>query len=87
MNTLLTERRHEQQQSVMPPLRRLTPMDRFALHLGVALIRWSRRPAGPSEPQYRRTMSHADAVRVRNAMERVRSHGHTQHDHLLMLPR
>ena len=87
MNTLLTEQRHEQQQLSLPPLRRLSPMDRVALHLGVALIRWSRRPAAPTEPRYRRTMSHEDLVRVRHELERLTTRSASQHDHLLMLPR
>jgi len=63
MNTLLTDTRHEHQQhTTLPPLRRLSPLDRAALHLGLALIRWSRRPE-PSTPRYRRTLSHEDRVR------------------------
>ena len=65
MNTLLTDTRHEHQQhTTLPPLRRLSPMDRAALHLGLALIRWSRRPGEPSAPRYRRTLSHEDRVRI-----------------------
>lgn len=86
MNTLLTEQRHEQQPSPPPP-RRPGPVDRVALRLGVALIRWSRRSAAPAAPRYRRTMSHEELVRVRHELERERTRRHAQHDHLLMLPR
>lgn len=87
MNTLLTHERHEhQQQSAPPPPRRVTPMDRIALHVGVALIRWSRRPALHAQPRYRRTMSHEDLVRVRRELERVRTRSAELHGQL-MLPR
>ena len=36
-------------ESVAPPLRPLGRVDRLALHLGVALIRWGRRPR-PARP-------------------------------------
>jgi hypothetical protein len=86
MNTLLTDRRHEQQHtSALPPPRHVTPMDRVALHVGVALIRWSRRPALHAQPRYRRTMSHEDLVRTRSELERVRTRS-AERD-LLMLPR
>jgi len=87
MNTLLTEQRHEHQQlSALPPPRRVTPMDRIALHVGVALIRWSRRPALHAQPQYRRTMSHEDLVRVRRELERMTTRSAELHGQL-MLPR
>ena len=45
-STLATERRHDS--SVHPgqsqPVRRVGIIDRAALHLGVALIKWGRRP-------------------------------------------
>jgi hypothetical protein len=39
---------------VRPPPRRVGPVDRAALHLGIALIRWGRRPDPESARQERR---------------------------------
>lgn len=56
MNTLLTnETRHEPSvhpEQPMAPVRRVGLVDRAALHLGVALIKWGRRPN--SAPRYER---------------------------------
>lgn len=43
---LTTERRHEHQPQTpeRTPVRRVGLLDRAALHLGVALIKWGRRP-------------------------------------------
>jgi len=42
--TLATERRHEPSVQQPQPVRRVGLLDRAALHLGVALIKWGRRP-------------------------------------------
>ncbi len=84
MNTLLTDTRHDEQLLRPPPLRRLDPLDRAALHLGIALIRWSRRASAPTGPRYRRTLSHTDRVRIGNDVERARSRSRAEHDLLLM---
>ncbi len=44
--TLATERRHEPSvhEQLSAPVRRVGMLDRAALHLGVALIKWGRRP-------------------------------------------
>ncbi len=69
--TLTTDRRHdEHQHEPAPPLQALSPVDRVALHLGVALIRWSERPR---TPRYRRTYSHEDVQRARQGVERDRT--------------
>ena len=61
MNTTLTnETRHEPSvqfeqlahEQTLAPVRRVGLVDRAALHLGVALIKWGRRPG--SAPQYER---------------------------------
>ena len=46
MNTLTNTHPPEQLQLPLhpPPARRVGPLDRAALHLGLALIRWGRRP-------------------------------------------
>jgi hypothetical protein len=82
-STLTTERRHEhQQQTALPPLRRLSLADRAALHVGIALIRWSRRPAATA-PRYRRTVSPADRARIVRDAERARTRSRTEHDLLM----
>jgi hypothetical protein len=44
-STLATERRHQPSIHDQPqPVRRVGFIDRAALHLGVALIKWGRRP-------------------------------------------
>jgi len=51
MNTLMaTETRHETTVHEQHPqaVRRVGMIDRAALHLGVALIRWGRRPGTPT---------------------------------------
>ena len=56
MNTTLTsETRHDpsvHREQPMAPVRRVGLVDRAALHVGVALIKWGRRP-GPA-PRYER---------------------------------
>lgn len=47
MNSTLTTARSRQDhppQQVLPPVRRVSTLDRLALHLGIALIKWGRRP-------------------------------------------
>lgn len=49
MNTLSTLSRHQHPPQTVyfdssRPVRRVNLLDRFALHLGVALIKWGRRP-------------------------------------------
>jgi hypothetical protein len=60
--TLTNETRHEpsvprehlaHHESRSQPARRVGLVDRAALHLGVALIKWGRRPAVPSEYERR----------------------------------
>ena len=43
-STLATERRHDSSVHETQPVRRVGIIDRAALHLGVALIKWGRRP-------------------------------------------
>ena len=42
------------------PVRRVGPLDRAALHLGVALIKWGRRPAKGDPRELRRLATEAD---------------------------
>jgi hypothetical protein len=69
MNTMTTEHALDHHQPA-PPLRPLSTADRLALHLGVALIRWSERPRSP---RYRRSPSHEDLQRARQELEAVRT--------------
>ena len=52
MNTTLTnETRHDpsvRPEQQLPAVRRVGLVDRAALHLGVALIKWGRRPGAPA---------------------------------------
>jgi hypothetical protein len=90
--TLTTERRHESQREQElelhqhQPLRRLTPADRLALHLGVALIRWSRRPSAHLARHERRAtrleqaLLHREQLRIDHDVERARDRARTAQD-------
>lgn len=69
-STLTAERRHDH-----PPdphadrLRPLSPLDRAALHLGIALIRWGRRSSPRPEAERRATrLERAIALQERNRL-------------------
>jgi hypothetical protein len=54
--TLASETRHESsvhREQQLQPVRRVGLADRAALHLGVALIKWGRRPAAAPELERR----------------------------------
>jgi hypothetical protein len=64
--------RHEHPPQPVEPsiqqVRRVGPLDRAALHLGLALVKWGRRPTKPDRPAYRWEIEQA-----RREMERVRA--------------
>lgn len=68
MNTTLTTDRRLDHHDPAPPLRPLSTADRLALHLGVALIRWSERP---HRPRYRRSLSHEELQQARRELDAV----------------
>lgn len=80
MNTTLTTDRRLDHHQPAPPLGPLSPADRLALHLGVALIRWSERPR---RPRYRRTPSHEELQQGRRELEAVTTRS-AEHDLLMM---
>jgi hypothetical protein len=80
MNTMTTEHPLDQHHQPAPPLRPLSTADRLALHLGVALIRWSERPR---TPRYRRSLSHEELQRARQELEVVTTRA-AEHDLLMM---
>jgi hypothetical protein len=54
------------------PIRRLTPADRLALRVGLALVLWARRPLTPDrEVLQRRALQTVDGLARRNAAERA----------------
>lgn len=61
------------------PVRRVTTIDRIALHVGIALIRWGRRPH-PIESRERRA-NRREQLLAREARERA-----AQRSMLLTLP-
>jgi hypothetical protein len=71
-NTLATERRHES--SIHPQhrpaseqaVRRVGLVDRAALHLGVALIKWGRRPGLAADERRANRLERALAARDRD---------------------
>ena len=68
-DTLTTAGRHDQHlHQPAPPLQPLGTVDRVALFVGVALIRWTERPRTP-RPQ--RPASHEDAARAQRELQRV----------------
>jgi hypothetical protein len=78
MNTVLSTHVDEHHQQHPPSsrktassLRRVTLPDRVALHLGLALIVWSRRPHPPVERQLSSDL-HARNERARERAERER---------------
>jgi len=68
-STLTAPRRHDHPPDTHADLRPLTPLDRAALHLGLALIRWGRRP-GPRPEAERRAnrLERALALQERNRL-------------------
>jgi hypothetical protein len=52
------------------PVRRVGPLDRAAMHLGLALIRWGRRPAVTRRRE--RSVLAPEAVRARRELDRAR---------------
>ncbi|PRY68384.1 hypothetical protein B0I08_10486 [Glaciihabitans tibetensis] len=60
------------------PVRRVGLLDRAALHLGVALIRWGRRPTR-AERRTRATLS-PEAQNARRQLEELRN----QHESMMM---
>lgn len=77
MNATLSTRRHEHPpqtaHEVHSPVRRVGTIDRLALHLGVALIKWGRRPL-PLESRERRASrveQHLAALARERAAERT----------------
>ena len=79
MNATLapTETRHPVQQPHQP-VRRVGLADRAALHLGVALIKWGRRPVLGTAERRANALERALAARARDA--RVQAH----RDHALL---
>ena len=80
MNTLLETRASvtASRQWSAAPARRLTPADRLALRIGLALVLWARRPLAPEPEALRRRAAHARAIEARrNEAERA---------HRLLLP-
>lgn len=75
MNATLapTETRHPAQQpQLAQPVRRVGLADRAALHLGVALIKWGRRPVLGTAERRANALERALARRARD--ERVQAH-------------
>lgn len=64
------------------PVRRVGLLDRTALHLGVALIKWGRRPARVDGRE--RLLSDAEVHRARLEAERVRAHYEAMHLHRIL---
>lgn len=60
-------------------LRRLSPLDRLALHVGIALIRWGRRPETIQSRERR-------ATRVEQQLARVQRERHVERTMRLTLP-
>jgi hypothetical protein len=84
--TLTTDSRHEQSNYVQhsPQIRRVGLADRAALHVGVALIKWGRRPA--AAPLERRANRLERAVAELARDERVTAHREAvTHDYALQL--
>ncbi|GAA3873446.1 hypothetical protein GCM10022381_15510 [Leifsonia kafniensis] len=52
---------------VRPPVRRVGHLDRAAMYLGIALIRWSRRPARAAKRRERPVFNAAELERRREA--------------------
>jgi hypothetical protein len=61
------------------PVRRVGALDRAAMHLGVALIHWGRRPAKPRRRE--RSVLAPESLEARRELDRVRD----QQRALLML--
>jgi hypothetical protein len=68
-STLTAPRRHDHPPDTHADLRPLTPLDRAALQLGLALIRWGRR-SGPRPEAERRAnrLERALALQERNRL-------------------
>jgi hypothetical protein len=69
-STMTAERRHDHPPDThADPLRPLSPIDRAALHVGLALIRWGRR-SGPRPEAERRAnrLERAIALQERNRL-------------------
>ncbi|WP_166870892.1 hypothetical protein [Salinibacterium sp. ZJ450] len=64
--------RHDHPPQSNPPtqaVRRVGPLDRAAMHLGLALIRWGRRP---TKVEPRQPTVNAETIEARQQMEQVR---------------
>jgi hypothetical protein len=86
--TLTNDVRHEQSTYVQHPqqVRRVGLADRAALHLGVALIKWGRRPVS-SAPQLERRANRLERALAAQAREqRATAHREAvQHDYAMQL--
>lgn len=81
MNTTLTRHEHppEQVERQLVPVRRVGVLDRLALHVGIALIKWGRRPA-QRETRERR------ANRVEQQLARLARERNAERDYRLLTP-